>query len=128
MLIGVIAEELLGVLVEPVYEPASALDSIDAYLSGAPIGLLSEAATAADVAAAILIYNAAIAEAATAGSAQDGAITVVTGAIDEAATAVSAQDATVVGAVIVRSAMLPEAFVNSDTSREANVAGIMANI
>ena len=47
--------------------------------------------------------------------------------INEVLTAASAQDATKLGAVTTRSTMLPGMFVNSDTSREAYVDGVMVN-
>jgi hypothetical protein len=47
-------------------------------------------------------------------------------AVVESATAIATPDAVVVA--MRRSAMIPSAFVNSSTSRQANVAGVMVNL
>jgi hypothetical protein len=84
-------------------DPASVGDHVDAYLGE----IMLEAASASDAADAGLNYAA---------------------PIDEAVTAAEAQDASVVSAPVGRSAMIPGAFVNPSTSREANVAGTMVNL
>lgn len=101
----------------------------EALLLPSTTSVQGEATTAADIADALVAYSVAVIEAATAASVQDAAtVAVITGAVDEAASAASTQDATVIGAVAARSAMLPGVFVNTGTSREANVAGIMVNV
>jgi hypothetical protein len=85
-------------------EPASVSEAVDAYLGE----IMVEAASAADIVDVIFVYAAAIGEAATADSTQDGTVT---------------------SATVARHAMLAGVFVNSDgTSREANADGIMVNL
>jgi hypothetical protein len=85
-------------------DPASANEILDASLGS----LLMEAANASDTV--------------------DLAGATYAAPIDEAMTAGSAEDATVIAAVVGRSAMLPGVFVNPGTSREANVIGTMVNL
>lgn len=84
-------------------DPASVGDLVDAYLGE----IMVEAASAADVVEAGLVY-------------------VV--AVDEAAAATDTPDAAA-STLVPRSAMLPGVFVNSDgTGREANADGVMVNL
>ena len=88
-----------------IIEAATAIDVV-AVSGGTVVASLDELATAADVVTVISTYGAVIAETATADA---------------------AQDATKLGAVTTRSTMLPGMFINSDTSREAYVDGVMVN-
>lgn len=85
-------------------DPASVGDLVDAYLGE----IMLEAASADAVLDAGLAYI---------------------GAIDEAVSATDTQDATAGTALVPRSAMLPDVFVNSDgTARQANANGVMVNL
>lgn len=106
---------------------AAAIDTVDAFKGQ----YLLEAASAADATNATLltVFNRAIIEYANALDTVGGIVPrTVTGAMAEAASADAAQDATVTS-LVWRSAMLPNAFVNSDgTLRQANVNGTMVNL
>ena len=85
-------------------DPASVAETVDAYLGE----IMVEAASADTVLDAGLAYA---------------------GTIDEAASAADTQDATSGVALVARSAMLPDVFVNSDgTARQAYVDGVMVNL
>jgi hypothetical protein len=106
-------------------DPANVRDVVDAFTGE----IMLEAASAAATVTAGLIYTVAILEQATAAAVADGtkAPSAITAAVDEAATASSTQDATAVS-VPTRSAMLPTAYVNPSSSRDAYVAGTMVNL
>jgi hypothetical protein len=84
-------------------DPASVGDLVDAYLGE----IMIEAASAGETIDAGLVYAA---------------------AVDEATSAADTADAAA-SALVPRSAMLPDVFVNSDgTSRQANANGVMVNL
>jgi hypothetical protein len=104
-------------------DPANVIDRVDAYLGE----IMLEAASVSDTFDAGLNYSAAIDEATIAADLSDASVSAVLSAtVSEAATATEVQDATITA--LARSAMIPEAFVNASTSREANVAGTMVNL
>jgi hypothetical protein len=106
-------------------DPASVREFVDAYLGE----IMLEAASAATAVNAGLTYAAAIVEAVTAASALDAVVPgVFAASVAETVSAADTPDATVVGAALVRSAMVPWTMVNSGTSREANVDGVMVNL
>jgi hypothetical protein len=105
-------------------DPAAVRDLVDAYLGE----IMLEAASAAAVVNAGLTYAAAIVEAAVAADTSSSSVPgVFAAAVVETATAASAQDATLTAAPW-KSAMLPDVFVNSNASREANANGVMVNL
>jgi hypothetical protein len=115
----------LSVLKMLVDEPAAALEFTDAYTGV----IMVEATVAAAIVNAGVSYNLRVDEPAN-------AVAVVSPAggsgytltINETTSATDAV-ATVVAALVARSAMVPGVFVNSDgTSRAANVVGIMVNL
>ena len=84
-------------------DPASVGDLVDAYLGE----IMIEAASAGETIDAGLVYAA---------------------AVDEATSAADTADAAA-SALVPRSAMLPDVFVNSDgTSRQANANGVMVDL
>jgi hypothetical protein len=105
-------------------DPASVRDSVDAYLGE----IMLEAASAAAVVNAGLVYAVVVAEAVTAADVPSATVPAILSAtITEAAAAADAPDATV-GAAAMRSTMLMGLVaLNSSTSREAFVDGIMVN-
>lgn len=104
-------------------DPANVGDRVDAYLGE----IMLEAASADATVNAGLVYTVGLLEEAVAGDALSGAVpTILTADVAEAATAASTQDGTV--AAPSRSAMLPKAYVNPSTSREAQVIGTMVNL
>jgi hypothetical protein len=106
-------------------DPANVRDVVDAFLGQ----IMLEAASAAATVTAGIVYGAVVLEEATANAVTDGtkAPSAITAAVAEAATAAEAVDAATVSAP-TRSAMLPKAYVNPTTSRDANVAGTMVNL
>lgn len=106
-------------------EPAAAGETLDALIGE----ILAEAASAADVVTAGLAYSVLVDEPATAADLLSATTGIVDAAMDEPTTASDTPDATVITALVSRSAMLPDVFINSDgTSREANAKGVMVNL
>jgi hypothetical protein len=106
--------------------PAAANAIVDALLGE----ILHEAASASGIFDGGIAYMVSVDEPASATDSFAGFYAAgIFADVIEATTADSVEDATVIGALVPKSAMLLDVFVNSDgTLREANVNGTMVNL